>query len=158
MTGKIRVKPTISKKGLLLQEVSSLILAFVFAYTAISKLYNWNETRFSLYNQWLPSIATEALLYGLPVIEIIATITLLVPTYRKSGLILSTVLMTAFTGYVLWVWMGFTGRVPCTCGGIVSSLSWGEHLIFNLVLLGIAVVGWKSWDVGKYGGEEVEMQ
>ncbi|MEB2778721.1 hypothetical protein SYJ56_25660, partial [Algoriphagus sp. D3-2-R+10] len=55
--------------------------------------------------------------------------------------LLSVVLMILFTGYVTLVWLGFTERVPCSCGGVLSSLGWGEHLVFNLVFLGIAVWG-----------------
>ncbi|WP_416171535.1 MauE/DoxX family redox-associated membrane protein [Algoriphagus boritolerans] len=85
----------------------------------------------------------------LPVIEFVATITLLIPSFRRSGFILSIILMSAFTGYVAWVWLGFTERMPCTCGEIISSLTWGQHLILNLVFLGISVVGWRSWEIGR---------
>jgi hypothetical protein len=27
------------------------------------------------------------------------------------------------------------GRIPCSCGGLISSLSWTQHLFFNLFFL-----------------------
>ncbi|WP_439487820.1 MauE/DoxX family redox-associated membrane protein [Algoriphagus sp.] len=124
-----------------LAEGASLLLAAVFAYTAVSKVYDWSGTRMAMYNQVFPIGMAEVLLYVLPVVEMVVAVLLLVPGWRRTGLLLSVVLLSLFTGYVALVWMGFTERVPCSCGGVLSSLGWGEHLVFNLVCLGIAVWG-----------------
>jgi hypothetical protein len=52
--------------------------------------------------------------------------------------------MGAFTGYVALVLTGIFGRIPCSCGGIVSALGWGEHLILNIALLTIAILGYRA--------------
>ena len=128
-----------------------MILVFLFAYTAITKLYDWQGTKLAMYNQVIPEWSKELLLIGVPLVELVAAVLLLAPKFRESGFVLSTILLFAFTGYVLWVWIGLAGRVPCSCGGIISSLSWGEHLILNLVFLGISIIGWRSWEVGRQG-------
>ncbi|WP_192350307.1 MauE/DoxX family redox-associated membrane protein [Algoriphagus sp. Y33] len=125
-----------------LAEGAAWLLAFLFAYTAVSKVYDWGETRFAMYNQGFPGWITELLLYGLPLGELSVAVLLLIPHWRKLGFILSSVLMLVFTGYVGYIWLGFTERVPCSCGGVLASLGWGEHLVFNLVFLGIAVIGY----------------
>ncbi|WP_026968020.1 MauE/DoxX family redox-associated membrane protein [Algoriphagus terrigena] len=122
-------------------EVCALLLAFLFAYTGIVKLYDWQETRLAMYNQVIPDWSQELLLYGIPVMELLLAVLLLVPRFRRMGFVISVILMGSFTAYVAWVWLGLAGRTPCSCGGIISSLTWGQHLIFNLVFLGISIVG-----------------
>ena len=124
-----------------LAEGAAWLLSAVFVYTAVSKVYDWSGTRMAMYNQVFPIGMAEILLYVLPVVELGVAVLLLVPAWRRTGLLLSTGLMSLFTGYIALVWMGFTERVPCSCGGVLSSLGWGEHLVFNLVFLGIAVWG-----------------
>jgi uncharacterized membrane protein YphA (DoxX/SURF4 family) len=135
----------------LIIEFCALILALLFAYTGIVKFYDWQASKLAMYNQVIPDWSKDLLLYGIPAIELVLSGLLLVPKFRRIGFIASTLLMGIFTAYVAWVWFGLAGRVPCSCGGIISSLSWGQHLILNLVFLGIAAVGWRSWEVGKYG-------
>jgi len=42
-------------------------------------------------------------------------------------------------------------RIPCSCGGIIAKLSWGQHLVFNLIFLGLALIGFMFFD--KKGGD-----
>ncbi|SFU01874.1 Methylamine utilisation protein MauE [Algoriphagus locisalis] len=135
--------PAVSLTSVLV-EGPAWLLAALFTYTAVSKVYDWRETKFALYNQWFPEWLTEALLYGLPIVEVLVAISLLIPALRKFGFMASSLLMLSFTGYVSWVWFGFTGRTPCSCGGVLGSLGWGEHLVFNLVFLTVAVIGYWS--------------
>lgn len=147
----------ISRKALtaILVEIIAWLLAALFTYTAVSKVYDWTGTRIAMYNQVFPVWMAEVLLYLLPSIEIVVAILLLVPNWRKIGLLMSVLLMVLFTGYVGWVWLGFTERVPCSCGGVLSSLDWGEHLVFNLVFLGIAVIGYWSHRKVRKGKSEL---
>jgi len=133
----------------MLQEAAAWILAFLFTYTAISKLYDWQATKLALYNQVLPDWSNDILLIGIPAVELGVSLLLLVPAWRKPGFHASIFLLTVFTGYVAWVWLGLAGRVPCSCGGVISSLTWGQQLIFNLVFLGISLVDWRSIEYGK---------
>ncbi|MFD2035162.1 MauE/DoxX family redox-associated membrane protein [Belliella marina] len=121
--------------------ICTWLLAIVFIYTAVSKVYDWEGTRRSLYNQVFPIWFAEALLYVIPALELVIAAMLLSKNTAKSGLLLSVILMALFTGYVGLIMTGVFGRVPCSCGGVISSLGWGEHLVFNIVLMGIGVVG-----------------
>ncbi|WP_225586955.1 MauE/DoxX family redox-associated membrane protein [Algoriphagus sp. Y33] len=134
-----------------LAEGAAWLLAAVFTYTAVSKVYDWSGTQMAMYNQVFPIGMAEILLYVLPVVELGVAVLLLVPGWRKTGLLLSMVLLSLFTGYVALVWLGFTERVPCSCGGVLSSLGWGEHLVFNLVCLGVAVWGLRHREIGGQG-------
>lgn len=125
-----------------LEEFFALPLAFLFFYTGILKLYDWKSSVLSMHNQVIPEWSILPLIYGLPLLEIILAILLLFPAFRVYGYLGSTVLLSLFTGYVAYVWLGFADRVPCSCGGIISSLSWGQHLIFNLFFLLLCLAGW----------------
>lgn len=125
-------------------EVCALLLSLLFTYTAISKLYDWERTKNGLYNQVFPKELADLLLYGLPPVELLAAVFLLITKKRKLGFWLSAILMTVFSLYIGIVMTGVFARIPCSCGGILNSLGWGEHLVFNLVFLGIAVIGLKA--------------
>lgn len=130
-------------------EVLAWILAFVFAYTAIAKVYDWQGTKLAMYNQVLPDWSKDLLLYGIPMVEILVALFLLFPRMRWIGFVSSLLLMLIFTGYVAWIWFGFAEKVPCSCGGILSSLTWGEHLVLNLGLTGLSVWGLRRMGVGR---------
>lgn len=62
--------------------------------------------------------------------------------YKRTsliGLYLSFALMLLFTGYV-WMMLNYAYDLPCSCGGIVSQLSWSEHLWFNIGFTLLAVI------------------
>ncbi len=125
-----------------LAEAAALSLAALFAYTAVSKVYDWDGTMRAVKGQVFPDWMTLPLLYGLPILEVSLAVILLLPKTRKAALGISFLLMSAFTGYVALVLTGIFGRIPCSCGGILSSLDWNEHLVVNLALMAIAAVGW----------------
>ncbi|WP_425638833.1 MauE/DoxX family redox-associated membrane protein [Algoriphagus yeomjeoni] len=127
-----------------LAEAIAWLLAALFAYTAVSKVYDWQGTQRAMYNQVFPIAMADVLLYLLPLVELGVAVLLLVPGWRKIGLLMSVLLMVLFTGYVAWVWLGFSGRVPCSCGGVLENLGWGEHLVVNLMFLVLAVIGYWS--------------
>lgn len=138
-----------AKSGSDAVEAFAWILAFVFAYTAIAKVYDWQGTQLAMYNQVLPDWSKDLLLYGIPVVEILVALFLLFPRMRWIGFVSSLLLMLIFTGYVAWIWFGFAEKVPCSCGGILSSLTWGEHLVLNLGLTGLSVWGLRRMGVGR---------
>jgi hypothetical protein len=47
--------------------------------------------------------------------------------------------MLAFTGYVIAV-VSFSKELPCSCGGVLQEMSWGQHIVFNIVFTLLALV------------------
>ncbi|MBW3466607.1 MauE/DoxX family redox-associated membrane protein [Arthrospiribacter ruber] len=123
-------------------EIICLALGLLFAYTGISKVYDWHGTKMGLNNQVFPDWMATALLYGLPPVELITAVMLISNPFRKTGLSVSIILLSAFSIYIGIVMTGIFGRIPCSCGGVINSLGWGEHLVFNLAFLGMAVIGY----------------
>ncbi|KEO71990.1 hypothetical protein EL17_20990 [Anditalea andensis] len=67
---------------------------------------------------------------------------LLIPYFRYWGLVISTWLMGSFSLYIGVVMTGMLGRIPYSCGGVIQSMSWSQHLLFNLFFLGISFIGY----------------
>jgi uncharacterized membrane protein YphA (DoxX/SURF4 family) len=78
--------------------------------------------------------------WTLPITEIVVAIILLTPNWRLLGLYLSSILMAAFTVYVIGL-VSFAHELPCSCGGVLQELTWPQHIIFNSVFLVLAIWG-----------------
>jgi hypothetical protein len=78
--------------------------------------------------------------WGLPLTEFLVSLMLIIPRWRLKGLYASLFLMIAFTLYIGAI-MTFNKELPCSCGGIISLLSWGGHLVFNSVFILLAFIG-----------------
>lgn len=121
-------------------EIISSILILIFAYTGITKLIELVSFRTIISLAPVISWAANLISPVLPIIEIITAIMLLVPASRKWGLILSFILMCLFTLYIGYMTF-FAPDRSCSCGGVLEDMSWQGHLIFNIVLTGLAGTG-----------------
>lgn len=117
------------------------ILLLLWVYTATSKLYNLEEFERQLTKQHFNHPTTLILMWSVPPLEILAAILLAWPSRRLVGLILSVALMAVFTAYIGLVLLGFYDKVPCSCGGVLKSMTWKVHFWFNLSLLILAAFG-----------------
>ncbi|WP_407637169.1 MauE/DoxX family redox-associated membrane protein [Daejeonella oryzae] len=56
------------------------------------------------------------------------------------GLNFSLFLLIQFTIYIILIMLNVFGRIPCSCGGILEEMSWGQHLVFNLFFLLLTII------------------
>lgn len=91
-------------------------------------------------NQPFPNWMTPALVWGVPIIEVIIAVALMFERTRTKALYASLTLMSAFTIYTLTVLLHFFSYVPCSCGGVIKKLSWTQHLFFNLFFVIISLI------------------
>src|ERR1700743_3124172 len=108
------------------------ILIGLFFYVASSKLGDLPTFQRSLHNQPFPDWFVRFLIPALPATEILIACLLIVGLLRYDrikvwGLYAYLVLMSLFTLYIAAILLHFFPRVPCSCGGIIQSLSWGQH-------------------------------
>lgn len=122
-------------------QVVASVLVLVFSYTALSKFMAIGVFEEQMLNQPLPRGLKRVLVWVLPTVELIISGMLVMKRTRYFGLLAGTLLMGVFTVYVGAVTFHFFDRVPCSCGGVLSGMGWTAHLIFNGVLLLVAVVG-----------------
>jgi putative oxidoreductase len=129
-----------NKRNLAIEIISSLFI-LLFTYTAITKLLVLSTFEYTLSKSPLLEWAAGPLSVGIPVIELIIAVLLLVPRTRLTGLYVFTGLMVLFTLWITYL-LTIASHRPCSCGGILKYLSWKEHLFFNLgvVCLGIVAI------------------
>ncbi|MBO9674174.1 MAG: hypothetical protein J7577_12060 [Sphingobacteriaceae bacterium] len=111
------------------------LLVLLFVYAALSKLFTFSDFNQQLHNQSFPGWLADFLFYFLIPAEIITAVLLCFKRTLTVGLLLSCVLMFAFTAYIAMVMLHFWDRIPCSCGGILSQMGWTAHLIFNSIFL-----------------------
>jgi len=122
-----------------IRDWSAAIYLLVFLYTGINKL--WFHQKFQVALMKSDQLEPNAIFlsWAIPIIEIAISILLFFPNTRKTGIIASVGLLAAFTVYIGYM-MLFTPDLPCSCGGIISALSWPQHLILNIFLLLLGLI------------------
>ena len=121
-------------------EIICSLLILLFVYAAVSKLLNYplflSQLRASPFLSPLASIIS----WLVPTLELMIALLLTVMVTRTIGLFTSFILLLLFTLYIAA--MFFSGsHLPCTCGGVIQSLSWKEHLAFNLFFIALSIAG-----------------
>jgi uncharacterized membrane protein YphA (DoxX/SURF4 family) len=121
-------------------DIIVFLFMVLFLYAAASKLMEYELFKAQIGNS--PLITKYAGLFSwlVPVVEILVSIMLIVPRSRLIGLYGSFSLMFAFTAYIVFI-LAFSPTVPCSCGGVLNSLGWTEHLIFNIAFTLLAIAG-----------------
>ncbi|HUC81383.1 MAG TPA: MauE/DoxX family redox-associated membrane protein [Flavisolibacter sp.] len=118
----------------------SALLIFLFLYTATDKLLHQQKFLLTIGQSPLIKDYAMTLSWIVPSLEIVAASFLLAPKTRVIGFGVSIILMSAFTAYVGYT-LAFSQKLPCSCGGVISQMSWGQHLLFNLIFTSIASAG-----------------
>jgi uncharacterized membrane protein YphA (DoxX/SURF4 family) len=121
-------------------EIISVLFIILFLYTGISKLMEYGVFEEQIADSPILKPIAPVIAWGLPLTEFLVTILLIIPRWRLKGLYASLILMIAFTLYIGAI-MTFNKELPCSCGGIISELSWQGHLVFNSIFILLAFTG-----------------
>lgn len=128
------------KRTQLIADIISSIFLILFLYTALSKLWDYENFRATLSSSPLLSPIAALLALLIPITELIIVVLLFIPTFRRWGFYASFVLITLFTGYLTYMILR-TPDLPCSCGGVLAALSWGQHIFFNLAFILLSFTG-----------------
>jgi len=120
-------------------EIIAAIFILLYVYTATSKLLSHNAFVVTIKNSPLIGFAGSLLSWTIPLIEISISVLLLIPKFRTEGLLASFILMTLFTIYIAYMLLT-SSHLPCSCGGVISKLSWKAHLWLNVLFTVLAAV------------------
>ncbi len=120
-------------------EIIRFLLIYLFGYTALAKLLEYNKLVNQLSDSPLLPAFMSQVAWVIPLVEIVVVIFLIAPSLTKIGFYLSAVLMLAFTLYVLSI-LTIAEYVPCSCGGVIELLSWRGHLVLNIGFLLLSVL------------------
>ena len=123
------------------------LLIFLFAYTAFSKLnlfsysapFSWEKFKFidlaafqgAMFKSPVLRPYVTGLSYLIPFSELALCLLLLFNQTKKAGYYFSLLLLSLFTFYIIYILRAYPGHLPCVCGGVISLLSWPQHLLFN---------------------------
>ena len=118
-------------------EIIAALFILLFVYTATNKLLLHNTFLISLEKSPLIGFASDILSWLIPSVEILISLMLLIPRFRKVGLLASFILMTSFTIYIAYMLIT-SPYLPCSCGGVINKLSWEGHLWLNIFLMLLA--------------------
>ena len=129
----------------------SHLLIFLFAYTAISKLnlfsysipFTWEKFKLIDTTSFRDAMFKSAVLrpyvnelaYLIPLGELVICLLLVFNRTKKAGYYLSLLALVLFTVYIIFILLAYTNNLPCVCGGVISMMSWKQHLLFNLFFI-----------------------
>jgi uncharacterized membrane protein YphA (DoxX/SURF4 family) len=121
-------------------ETIAVLFIMLFLYTGISKLMEYAVFKEQIAESPILKPIASFIAWSLPLTEFIVSLLLIIPRWRLKGLYASLALMIAFTIYIGAI-MTFNKELPCSCGGIISLLSWEGHLVFNSVFILLGSIG-----------------
>ena len=128
-----------SKKQLLIESIAALLI-MLFLYASISKFLDFKTFTGEMRNQPLPRSLIPLLIWGIPPLEVAISCALLFEYTRSVGFYLSLILMTLFTIYAAAILLHFFPRIPCSCGGVIRKLTWGQHLVLNVFFVALSAI------------------
>ncbi|WP_207514871.1 MauE/DoxX family redox-associated membrane protein [Longitalea luteola] len=128
------------KRKIIIEIISSLLI-LLFLYASVSKWLDFKLFIGEMNNQPFPNWMTPFLVWSIPFIEVIIALGLIFERTRVPALYASFVLMSAFTVYTVAILFHAFRYIPCSCGGVIRSLTWPQHLFFNLFFVGISLWG-----------------
>ena len=124
----------------ILNKIFKFLLVLLFIYTGCSKLFGHRLflsqlSRIEFLRTYAPLIS-----FALPVLEISTALFIAFKSTENLGLWISSLLMTGFTIYVAGMLI-LKSSLPCTCGGVIASMSWKQHLFFNFFF---TLISWNA--------------
>ncbi|WP_217605214.1 MauE/DoxX family redox-associated membrane protein [Chitinophaga sp. GbtcB8] len=120
--------------------IVALLLVVLFLYTGISKLMEYTIFREQIGASPILHPIAPFIAWAIPLAEFAVAVLLFIPAWRLWGLYASFILMLAFTGYVITI-VSFSKELPCSCGGVLQEMSWGQHIVFNSIMTVLALTG-----------------
>ncbi len=124
------------KRELYTEIICGLLIA-LFAYAAFSKSFEYNKFVMTLKILPLIDKGAATVAWLLLAAEVIVVLLLLISKTRMAGLYGSLSLLLLFTFYLTYMIL-FEKNLPCSCGGVISKMSWRQHIVFNLFFIAIS--------------------
>jgi hypothetical protein len=126
----------------LIVEIIAILFILLFVYAGLTKFLEGHLFYDNIRNSPIlggTAIASFASCM-IPSAELLVAVLLIWNKTRLIGLYGALGLMSLFTLYTVVI-VFFSPYIPCSCGGVISLLSWDQHLVFNTVFLILAILG-----------------
>lgn len=128
-------------KGILV-EVISVLFILLFVYAGTTKLMEGHMFYDNIRNSPILGGETMASIgsWFIPLSELTVALLIAWRRTRLIGLYGALGLMLLFTGYTAAI-LFLASYVPCSCGGVITLLTWEQHFVFNIIFLLMAIWG-----------------
>lgn len=132
----------IQKHHYALVELIAFVFVLLFVFAAVTKLLEGDRFFNNLNNSpILPDKAVPVILsWAIPILEIIVAILIVGRKTRLKGFYSVLILSILFALYTSGI-VFFSPYTPCSCGGIITLLSWPQHLMLNIGLILLVITG-----------------
>lgn len=122
-------------------DIIIFLISLLFIYASISKLMVIEEFRGQLtQSPLIPQNLVFFLSYSVPFAELIFVGMLFIDKTKLLGLYFVFSTMVGFTIY-LGLLLSIDETLPCSCGGILGTLGFVPHLIFNVLFVILSFIG-----------------
>lgn len=120
-------------------DIISALFILLFVYTATTKLIEHDNFKVVLSQSPLIGGKANVLSWILPILELFTAMLLFIHPLRKFGFASTLILMLLFTFYIAYMIL-FAKNLPCSCGGVISLMTWSQHLVFNIFFTALAAI------------------
>ena len=119
-------------------EIICFLFILLFTYAAVMKLRDVQKFTVQIGQSPLLTNFAGIVAWVIPISELLIAGMLAITRFRLMGLYAAFSLMVMFTAYITAI-LTIDKNIPCSCGGVLESMGWTEHLIFNIgfVILGL---------------------
>lgn len=132
------------KTKAIIVDVITYLFVLLFVYTAYHKFTGMRT--FIQILSYSPLTGNYSAIIGwtVPLVESLISLLLIIPFTKRIGLIASLLLMITFTSFLIYGLLSGS-NLPCHCGGVISTMSWQQHIWFNLAFIILALIGIKTY-------------
>ncbi len=130
----------IHMKRVVIIETVRFLFIVLFLYAAGTKLTDYDRFIVQVGKSPLLTSYADYIAWMIPCNEIVVAVLLILPRTRLLGMHAAFGLMAMFTFYIAAI-LSFSEELPCSCGGVLNSLGWKEHLVFNIVFTSLSIAG-----------------
>ena len=118
----------------------SIVIAYalLFSYAAITKLMDFAQFRVQLQQSPILTSIAPWVAILIPPLELLLAMGLFIKPIQRISLYGALSLMSIFTTYIVII-LHYSEYIPCSCGGILENMGWKQHLIFNLIFIGLSI-------------------
>ena len=134
----IKQRLTSEKARTIALEIICFLFILLFTYAAVMKLMDVQKFTVQIGQSPLLTDFAGVVAWVIPISELLIAVMLAMTRFRLVGLYAAFSLMVMFTAYIIAI-LTIDENIPCSCGGVLESMGWTEHLIFNIgfVILGL---------------------
>lgn len=126
--------------GAKMVEILAALLIIMFVYAATSKILDLQKFQVELGKSPILNSFANVVSICIPVLELLIALLFFVRRSKQLAFYLSFALMVTFTAYVVVI-LNFSDYIPCSCGGVISRMTWNQHIVFNLFFVTISAMG-----------------